>query len=214
MSATAPFKAQAANQGSNWLFTDPYTYQYSFVSSHTAESPRCELEGSNPSIRLSHPDNYVTNNAPVELDAGHDLVPYSKTPNNSLLKKSSLLTRNRFSTARASLKHTHVRQNLPRYSDLPETVPAAKPATRPNSLGFIPIKKTTPPAPPPPQYTGIISPDASGLIPANEHDHTPNTPGTDFDAILKNIGPISKKRRYCGPSRASRYYDRYEKGAG
>lgn len=149
----------------------------------------------------------------AELDAGRNLVPYSEIPKNSQLKKSNSLFRNRFSTVRQSPKHPHIRANLPTHSDLPEVVPEARPATYTYPSGLMPTEEAaTSPAPlPPARYTGIISPDASGLIPANEGEYTP---GRDFDSILKNIGPMSKKRRNCGPSRASRYYDRFETNAG
>ncbi|KAI1493574.1 hypothetical protein F5X96DRAFT_621111 [Biscogniauxia mediterranea] len=223
MSATASFTAQAATQGCNWLFADPYAYQYSEISGHAAGSAPSELEGSTPDIMLSHAVD-VTGSTPVELegssgptfvaelDAGRHLVPYSEIPKNSPLKKSSSLVRNRFSTARHSLKHPHVRGNIPTHSDLPEVVPEERPTTHICPSGLMPAKQVPAASlatPPPAPYTGIISPDASGLILANEGE-----PGTDFDSILRNIGPISKKRRNCGPSRASRYYDRFETNAG
>ncbi|KAI1497470.1 hypothetical protein F5X99DRAFT_396762 [Biscogniauxia marginata] len=214
MSATASFKAQAATQGCNWLFTDPYAYQYSEISGNAARSAHFESKASAPDTMPVELEGSPIASYPAELDAVDNSTSYTVASSTSRLKKSSSMIRSRFPNVREGLKYPHRRKYSPAQSELPEVVehthPGAKPAVHTYSSGLIPVEKLV--APPP--YRGIKCPDASGLIPADENIVRPKAPASDFDSILKNIGPMSKKRRYCGPSRASRYYDRYSTDAG
>ncbi|KAI2632965.1 hypothetical protein GGS21DRAFT_522109 [Xylaria nigripes] len=59
------------------------------------------------------------------------------------------------------------------------------------------------------------APGSEGLIPAEEDVSPSKGPGPDFDAILRNIGPTSKERKWkMWRERSSRYYDRYSSNFG
>jgi len=91
------------------------------------------------------------------------------------------------------------------------TLPTAIPTTTPHYVSSAATAATTShsyPRPSPPAY-------ADGLIPIDKNATTPKEPSSDFDAILRNIGPISKKGKgNKSRERSSRYYDRYSSNFG
>ncbi|KAF2967716.1 hypothetical protein GQX73_g5849 [Xylaria multiplex] len=204
------------------MFSDPYTYQYSAIEPEhdtpatsssqqwvAASNSPSELEGSTP-----------THTALYEL-AANPLI--ESAPDSYISDEPATscgLSRSRLSGAQRSVRYPsrrgHTRQPSVRVA--PETnIPRSCPP-QPSNAGLIPVLEHAPiPAhhyvqetaprqyarPSPPAY-------ADGLIPVDDNATTPKEPSSDFDAILRNIGPISKKGKdKTGRERSSRYYDRY-----
>ncbi|KAI1171303.1 hypothetical protein F4777DRAFT_65038 [Nemania sp. FL0916] len=233
----ASFESPLCSSRASWMYTDPYAYQYSDISntsnnqdSHsndatgaepswgntagsTTTSTLCELEGSSPTN-----DTTTRYELPAE-PVSREQSPTSSAPGSPFGLIRSKLTRSRRSLS-SSLRrrvspdsHTHAHAHAPPRS-------TSTPPQQPASAGLIPVLEeegiivaSTEPClsyvQPPPGYV-------DGLIPVDENATTPKEPSSDFDAILRNIGPISKKGNGWkkGRERGSRYYDRYESNFG
>ncbi|KAI0440244.1 hypothetical protein F4803DRAFT_527994 [Xylaria telfairii] len=206
-----------ASSRASWMFTDPYAYQYSDIDPEhdvseqmpTAGSGLSELEGSTPTDATPHElaDNSL-------FKAVHDSHQSSREP-------SSLfgLSRSRLSNSQTSVRHPE------RYAHAPVRTVESHTSVPPQSLdsGLIlaresthtPIQRYVPDTAP--RHWARPSPPAysSGLIPVDENASTPKEPSSDFDAILRNIGPISKKGKgNISRERSSRYCDRYSSNFG
>ncbi|KAI8953444.1 hypothetical protein F4801DRAFT_537650 [Xylaria longipes] len=208
-----------ASSRASWMFTDPYVYQYSDVDlEHDVSEPRvaagsdpCELEGSTP-----------TDTTPYEL-AANPLIETVRDSRQSSSEPSSPcgLSRSRLSISRTSVRHSDRRG----HASVSKAGSHTAMSPHPSDSGLIPAQESahTPaqfyasgPAashhqwarPSPPAY-------ATGLIPVDENATTPKEPSSDFDAILRNIGPISKNGKgKIGRERSSRYCDRYSSNFG
>ncbi|KAI8632679.1 hypothetical protein F5Y19DRAFT_491326 [Xylariaceae sp. FL1651] len=209
----------------SWMYTDPYSYQYSDDSSTcgipiayspnmvAASSDPCELEGSLPTDTV----RYELAASP-QIEAANTI---QHTPDE--LSSSCGLSRNGLSSARASVKYPKRRGHA---RDASVQIAPCTQITRPpqpQESGLIPVSEGVPATnqrkvrniepyrygkPSPPIY-------ADGLIPVDENASTPKEPSSDFDAILRNIGPISKKEKgNKSRERSSRYYDRYSSNFG
>ncbi|KAH8167968.1 hypothetical protein CIB48_g243 [Xylaria polymorpha] len=201
----------------SWMFTDPYVYQYSDIDSEndvserrpTAGSGPCELEGSTPTDATPH--ELAAN--PL-IRAVHDSRQSSRGPSSPCG-----LGRSRLSISRSSVRHSEgyghasVRTAKPHTSMPPQHsdpgLILAREST--HTLAQHHVPNNTPrhrARPSPPAYS-------SGLIPVDENASTPKEPSSDFDAILRNIGPISKKGKgNISRERSSRYCDRYSSNFG
>ncbi|KAI0431760.1 hypothetical protein F5Y09DRAFT_354584 [Xylaria sp. FL1042] len=210
-----------ASSRASWMFTDPYAYQYSYVEAGNdvptifpvkqnikVDSTLCELEGSTPTdIRYE-----------LAADPSTANVRDSHRTPDELPKSPYRLSRNSHSITRRVSSYLDRRcHSRSRY--------APRAPAQPSSSGLIPIIEdasmpaqryspaTTAPysphvRPSPPAY-------ADGLIPVDEKARTPKEPSSDFDAILRNIGPISRKGKgNMNRERSSRYYDRYSSNFG
>ncbi|KAI1129275.1 hypothetical protein F5Y10DRAFT_264267 [Nemania abortiva] len=225
----ASSKSPSCSSRASWMYTDPYAYQYSEISSEddmltvsqggrmvTAGSDLCELEGSTPTDITSR----------YELAA--DPLPQAVREEYETLSEPSSpcgLSRNRLSNARRSVRYSDRRKLVAR--DV-HTTPAPNSSRtycpQPPSSGLIPVIEDV--SIPAPHYTPGAAPClqhpqasppryADGLIPVDENASTPKEPSSDFDAILRNIGPIPKKGKgNTSRERSSRYYDRYSSNFG
>ncbi|KAI1814547.1 hypothetical protein GGS20DRAFT_547820 [Poronia punctata] len=217
----------------SWMFSDPYTYQYSDLEDgygYNQGSALYELPGSTPAPRYELPAN-----VPVEL-----LVPPSAEPIHTACKLARQRSANPRARARRALSHQPASAGLiPVVEDMPMTTSAVGPRTSSQpaysdglivayadgiipvsgSNGFIPVSCGSDGLIPAFGTEGLIpvptptpSPD-HGLMTIDET--TPNTPSCDFDSILRNIEPVGKAgRRKIRRERSSRYYDRYSSNFG
>lgn len=169
-----------------------------------------ELEGSTPTnmgpIRYELPATTPaksSHRAPIELDSSCELGH-----SHSSKACSSVRCLGRPGRARAVSAYA-----------IPEPyIPMLYPA-QPPSAGLIAVQQYAPlPAqhyphdttPPHRACTQPIPTYDDGLMLADDNASTPKEPSSDSDAILRNIGPISKKNKgKLGRVRSSRYYDRY-----
>lgn len=71
-------------------------------------------------------------------------------------------------------------------------------------------------SPPHPYAQPSLNRYNDGPIPVDERASTPKGPSSDFDAILRNIGPVTGKKGKgnTGRQRSIRYYDRYSSNFG
>ncbi|KAI1421808.1 hypothetical protein F5Y12DRAFT_718076 [Xylaria sp. FL1777] len=205
----------------SWMFTDPYVYKYSDVDvedniplispgqqSVIVDSTPCELEGSAPTDTIRYElaakplvasirDSHQTSDEPPKSPCG--------------------LSRSRFSNAHKSLRYPdrrgHTRVISLHTSPAPYSNPGLIPVVEDAST---PVQHYVPDTAAPPRYVRPSPPAyADGLIPLDDNATTPKEPSSDFDAILRNIGPISKKGKgKTGRERSSRYYDRYSSNFG
>ncbi|KAI1309548.1 hypothetical protein F5Y03DRAFT_65362 [Xylaria venustula] len=200
----------------SWMFTDPYTYQYSAVdvendtdvmSPGQESGAPCELEGSTPtSVRYELPAHPLIASV-NDMDYIPDQPP----------KSPCGLSRHRPSSTRKSQRYSD-RHGQARVSS------ALTPPVQPSSSGLIPVSENTaaqaqhlaPNTAFPPSYARPSLPAcAEGLIPVDENATTPKEPSSDFDAILRNIGPITKRgKAKTSRERSNRYYDRYSSNFG
>ncbi|KAI0808718.1 hypothetical protein GGR55DRAFT_182153 [Xylaria sp. FL0064] len=205
----------------SWMFTDPYTYQYSAV----------EAENNTSSISPGEQSVVTDSTTPVLQDPTLPLVRYElaadplvirahdnyQTPDGPP-KGPCELSRNAHSITRTSSRYPGRRSSSRATNAL--TAPA-----QPSSSGLIPVIEDpyTPAQSYSPAITALPSPRAKpsppayadGLMPVDENATTPKEPSSDFDAILRNIGPISKKGKgKTRRERSSRYYDRYTSNFG
>jgi hypothetical protein len=208
----------------SWMYSDPYAYQYSNfnVEDDTpisqarqtgAAGGTCELEGSTPTDTVryelaAHPLTEATRDTGSPQTASEPSSPCG-------------LSRSRLTNGRASLKYSSSREH-PRSASI-HTAPVPYPyaprtcSPQPASSSLIRTFEDAPvpaqhyvPGPQPPWQPRQSPPVyADGLMPVDEYATTLKEPSSDFDAILRNIGPISKKRGSVGRTRASRYHDRY-----
>ncbi|KAI0195660.1 hypothetical protein EV127DRAFT_477382 [Xylaria flabelliformis] len=206
-----------ASSRASWMFTDPYVYQYSdinpehgvFESKVSAGSDPCELEGCTPTDtpRCGLPADQL-------IKAVHD--------NHQIPKPSSPcgLDRSRVSISRKSVRYSNRREHLsvsmagPHTSMSPQhSVLGLKPV---GESTHMPAQSSVPDVIAPHQWARPSPPAyAAGLMPVDENATTPKEPSSDFDAILRNIGPISKKGKgNIGRERSSRYCDRYSSNFG
>ncbi|KAI0547530.1 hypothetical protein F4679DRAFT_553883 [Xylaria curta] len=206
-----------ASSRASWMFTDPYVYQYSNINSEhdvseskvSAGSDPCELEGCAPTDtpRYELPANQL-------IEAVHDSHHIPSEPNSPCG-----LNRSRVSISRTSVRYSNRRGHSSARTAVPHTV-----SPHHSDLGLIPVGEGTHtpaqhpvpntaashqwPQPSPPAY-------ATGLMPVDENATTPKEPSSDFDAILRNIGPIPKDNKgSIGRERSSRYCDRYSSNFG
>ncbi|KAI0532796.1 hypothetical protein GGR58DRAFT_488885 [Xylaria digitata] len=211
----------------SWMFSDPYTYQYSAIEPEhdaptTSPSQQWVAASDSPSeLEGSTPTDTARYELPTNLSI--EIAPNGYIPNEP--NTPCGLSRNRLSGTQRSVRYPscrgHTRQ--PSVRTTPETnIPRSCPP-QPSNTGLIPVLEDAPMSahhyvqdttphryvrPSPPAY-------ADGLIPVNENATTPKEPSSDFDAILRNIGPISKKGKgSTGRERSSRYYDRYTSNFG
>ncbi|RWA05326.1 hypothetical protein EKO27_g9781 [Xylaria grammica] len=221
-------ESRSSSSRASWMFTDPYTYQYSDIGPEdnipddspvpqgvAAGSDLCELEGSAPTDTTRY--ELAANSLIENIRDNHPIPNEPGSPCG--------LSRNRLSNARGSLKYPGRRGSTRdrSFHITPEPyTPRSCPPQPPNS-GLIPVLEDSPtPAhhfaqdtapircarPSPPGY-------AEGLIPVDDNAATPKEPSSDFDAILRNIGPIPKNGKgKTGRERSSRYYDRYSSNFG
>ncbi|KAI1749319.1 hypothetical protein F4782DRAFT_549858 [Xylaria castorea] len=199
----------------SWMFTDPYAYQYSDVdpendvseSKVAAGGDPYELEGCTP-----------TDTTRYEL-AAIQLIEAVRESHQIPNEPTSPcgLSRSRLSNSRTSVRYSARRGHSPVHRAGSHTPMAPY---YPDSGLILVVEGTqtpvqhsvpdiaAPPRPSPPSY-------AAGLIPVDENATTPKEPSSDFDAILRNIGPISKKEKgNIGRERSSRYCDRYSSNFG
>ncbi|KAK5632356.1 hypothetical protein RRF57_008070 [Xylaria bambusicola] len=226
----AASETRSCSSRASWMFTDPYVYQYSDIDVDAdasvttpggtigaALSTPCELEGSDPrsTIRYELPANSFV----ASIHTSH----HTK---DEQFKATYGLSRNRSSNSRISEccsdRGDRVR-TLPVYRSFAPSSSRVPP--QPPISGLIPVVEdastqyqhyhmpapTAPPRrirPSPPGY-------ADGLIPVDANAMTPKEPSSDFDAILRNIGPIPKKvKGSTSRERSSRYFDRYSSNFG
>ncbi|KAI0487645.1 hypothetical protein F4859DRAFT_510215 [Xylaria cf. heliscus] len=212
-----------ASSRASWMYTDPYAYQYSAIDTEDDGSERdaagsdlSELEGSTP-----------TDTTRYELAAS----PLIKAARDSQRTPSepSGLNRSRLTKSRSSVRYSDRRGHAsaaprtpksPRhvYSDLIPVEESTHAPAQGQTQHYVPDTTTTTATassshhqrarPSPPTYE-------AGLIPLDENATTPKEPSSDFDAILRNIGPISKKGKgKISRERSSRYCDRYSSNFG
>jgi hypothetical protein len=207
---------------------------YSSREPVVAGSGPSELPGSTPTdliLRHELPANSVINDG----DAASRAAQLQPTcgPGNS----SSQPSRRRSSNTRVSVRnpsrHEHTKDATSR-----NNTTCTRCSPQPASAGLIPVvMEDAAPVPMPrlptttmPHYvsspTTVVTTSrsyprpsppayANGLIPVDENATTPKEPSSDFDAILRNIGPISKKGRgNKSRERSNRYYDRYSSNFG
>ncbi|KAI0118225.1 hypothetical protein GGR51DRAFT_554717 [Nemania sp. FL0031] len=222
-------QSPSCSSRASWMYADPYAYQYSEIDSEddiptvssgwqmvAAGSSLCELEGSTPTSMTSR---YELAADPLMQTIREDYKTGSE-PNSPCG-----LSRNRLSNARRSVRNSDRSKRGTRdIHTTPSPYSSRTYSPQPPSSGLIPvIEDNTLPvqhyAPPtashrhyaqasPPRY-------ADGLIPVDDKASTPKEPSSDFDAILRNIGPITKKGKgYASRERSSRYYDRYSSNFG
>ncbi|KAI0964993.1 hypothetical protein F4678DRAFT_454326 [Xylaria arbuscula] len=223
----ASSESRPCSHRASWMFTDPYAYQYSDVDiendthveippaelAGTAISTVCELEGSGPTDTLRY-----------ELPANPSVAGAHANPhiNNEPSKAPSGLGCNRSPSTCSSVGYSDRRDH-----DRPSSAPFSHKQypPQPANSGLIPVIEDAslqsqhyyalPPAAPPrsvrPSPPGYVD----GLIPVDANAPTPKEPSSDFDAILRNIGPIPKnKKGNTSRERSSRYYDRYTSNFG
>ncbi|KAJ8120869.1 hypothetical protein O1611_g10253 [Lasiodiplodia mahajangana] len=220
-SSTSPLGSSRAS----WMYADPYTYQYSEIDPEddmpavspnqqaiAAVSGPCELEGSTP-----------TDTTPRYELAANPLLQAIREDHKTKSEPSSPcgLSRNRLSDARRSVRHSDRRKQGTRDVHTMPSPYYSSGIYPPQQPPIIPVAEDAPtldvPAAPPqrqyPQPSPPLYPD--GLIPVDENASTPKEPSSDFDAILRNIGPIPKKGKgNTSRERSSRYYDRYSSNFG
>ncbi|KAJ3567275.1 hypothetical protein NPX13_g6824 [Xylaria arbuscula] len=219
---------QSCSYRASWMFTDPYAYQYSDVDNEAPDVPPaeligtgvyipCELEGSSP-LHYELPAQPSTSlalnrtNLPADDEA-------TKAPNE--------LNRARPSSTRSSVRSSNRRDLFRSLSahKVPAVFSSRSCPAQPTTLGLIPVIEDTPThtqryyASPPTVPTRQVRPSppgyADGLIPVDPNATTPKEPSSDFDAILRNIGPIPKKGKgNKSRERGNRYYDRYSSNFG
>lgn len=217
----SPYQSQSSSSRASWMYSDPYAYQYSDVI------PEQDFPSS------PYPDEYAAGSTsiPYELEGSSPLdtrryelsanprVDAVRDNESPISEPSSLcgLSRSSLSTIHKSVRY----QNRHDPSRRASVRGQATPASQPDSSGIIPVLENAPagtyvpeslphcgPRPSPPGYS-------DGLIPVDENATTPKEPNSDFDAILRNIGPISKSGKgNKGRERSSRYYDRYTSNFG
>ncbi|KAI0972046.1 hypothetical protein F4678DRAFT_472081 [Xylaria arbuscula] len=208
-------ESQSSSRAS-WMFADPYTYQYSDIDVESdtnvlfpgqESGAPCELEGSTPTdVRYELPASPLM----ASVDDG-DYMP-EQPP-----KSPCGLSRNRPSSTRT----------IRRYSDRhgqASVLSAHTPPVQPSSSGLIPVSEDAAvqvqhfapnTAFPPPYARPSLPAYAEGLIPVDENAMMLKEPSSDFDAILRNIGPIPKKSKgKIGRERSNRYNDRYSSNFG
>ncbi|KAI1272137.1 hypothetical protein F5Y07DRAFT_412798 [Xylaria sp. FL0933] len=205
----------------SWMFTDPYTYQYSAVEAENNApiiSPGEQSVVTDSATRVLEDSTYPLVRYELAADPlvarAHDSHQTSDEPPRGLCE----LSRNAHSIKRTSSRYPGRRGSSRATNAL--TAPA-----QPPSSGFIPVVADpfTPAQRYSPAITALPSPRAKpsppayadGLMPVDENATTPKEPSSDFDAILRNIGPISKKGKgKTRRERSSRYYDRYTSNFG
>ncbi|KAI1313133.1 hypothetical protein F5Y03DRAFT_156167 [Xylaria venustula] len=225
----ASSESRPCSHRASWMFTDPYAYQYSDVDAEnddhvdippaelgsTSSSTVCELEGSGPTHTLRY-----------ELPAGPSVAGVQTKPhiNNELSKAPSGLSSNHPSSTRSNVGSSdwqdHVRSLSVHEVSAPFRHRQCPP--QPASSGLIPVIEDAPlqshhysPVAPPRSIRPSPPGYADGLIPVDANAPTPKEPSSDFDAILRNIGPIPKKKKgNTSRERSSRYYDRYSSNFG
>ncbi|KAI1160183.1 hypothetical protein F5B18DRAFT_633530 [Nemania serpens] len=209
----------------SWMYTDPYAYQYSDIGFEdvipavsagqqriAAGSNLCELEGSTPTDMTTR----------YELAAS----PLSEAIRDSPQIRCELngpcgVSRSRLSNGRASLRYSDRRRHTRDARAAPAPYSPESYSLHPASSGLISVAEDAPisfqpytssntsPSRPNPQLSSSRYTD--GLKPMDEHASTPKEPSSDFDAILRNIGPVSGKKDKGNTrrQRSIRYYDRY-----
>ncbi|KAI0454091.1 hypothetical protein F5B21DRAFT_477455 [Xylaria acuta] len=202
-----------ASSRASWMFTDPYVYQYSDVDpEHDVSEPKapagsdsCELEGSTPTDTTRYE---LAAHQPIEAVRDSHQVPSEPS-------SPCGLSRSRLSNSRTSVRYSDRRghASIHRAGHAIPTLPHR------SDSGLIPVGERThtpvqhyvPDTAAPHQWANPSPPAyAAGLMPVDENAATPKEPSSDFDAILRNIGPISKKGKgNIGRERSSRYCDRY-----
>ncbi|KAI0004857.1 hypothetical protein F4779DRAFT_599079 [Xylariaceae sp. FL0662B] len=224
--------------GGNWLFTDPYAYQYSDIPeedqvhayntsttprSQDTSSDRFELEGSSPTTASegrglrAELEGSSVEHSPVELEADCHLTPRLNTPPDApalQARTPSMLARNRFANVRVSRKYPHRRAgSAASPCVLPEVVVAEPPpASRPTAkarLSHTPLPQA------------VVDKVASPLLPLRPRSMIAacdsglilvgeDTPPSDFEGILRNISPLhNKKEKRLGSSSANVRGSRY-----
>lgn len=252
MSTGPSSQLTAASGGHDWLFADPFAYQYSQIPDHvrdlearsnagTARDVMCELEGSIPSPAEHEPassaffeldGNLPTNSllhccttsppspatpAVAELSPENYTPPpgaHQKQQHVANYVKHAEISRGRYANVRLSRKyplgHAHHRAAS-------ESVVQVGEKNRRLRQGDIPS-----PLVPGPQSAGPKVPHIRGLIPIKTdlyfepglmrvEDMSSSTSKKDFDSILKDIVPVTKKKSSWRHSRALNYQDKYEK---
>ncbi|KAI0403832.1 hypothetical protein F4802DRAFT_271674 [Xylaria palmicola] len=212
-----------ASSQASWMYTDPYAYQYSAVDSEE-EVP----------TDSSHQSGRDTGSDPSELEGStpldttrHELAA---TPVPKAVRDSQQAAgRHGVPGARESHKYLAGRARdgaAPAHTASASHFPIRAPPQPPSS-GLIPVQVEAHTAAAAAQrYVPRTAAPCSGprpsgqaydtgLIPVDDNASTPKEPSSDFDAILRNIGPISKKGKgNTGRERSSRYYDRYSSNFG
>ncbi|KAI0870209.1 hypothetical protein GGS24DRAFT_504991 [Hypoxylon argillaceum] len=219
----ASFKSSRAS----WMYADPYAYQYSDLDPEddvpalpqgremdAAGSNLCELEGSTP----THSPRYELAADPVlgAVRENHHTISEPNSPCG--------LSRNRLSNARRSVRYSVRRKHAMPAETTPAPYSSSVCPPQPPSSGLIPVvegipmptQHYVPDTTLPQKYVQpCLSRYTDGLIPVDENATTPKEPSSDFDAILRNIGPIPKKgKENTRRERSSRYYDRYSSNFG
>ncbi|KAI1348879.1 hypothetical protein F5Y01DRAFT_328159 [Xylaria sp. FL0043] len=215
------FPKSWSSSRASWMFTDPYTYQYSAV----------EAENNAPITSPGEQSLVTDSTTRVLEDPTHPLVRYElaadqlvarahdshQTPDGPL-KDPCGLRCNAHSITRTSSRY-------PSRCGSSRATNALTAPAQPLSSGLIPAVEDpyTPAHRYSPAAAALSSPRAKpsppayadGLMPVDENATTPKEPSSDFDAILRNIGPISKKgKAKTRRERSSRYYDRYTSNFG
>ncbi|KAJ2971454.1 hypothetical protein NUW58_g9416 [Xylaria curta] len=215
-----------ASSQASWMYTDPYAYQYSdlepehdtcAVSSGqqtvTNSSNPCELEGSAPQDTTCY--ELATNPPSTTLRDSHQIPSELDGLSNSRPSPSrtSPIHSDRRGLARTASRHAASGQYV-----------SKTPPRQPDNSGLIsvlhdaaaPIQHYVPHSAAPRQRVRPSPPHYDvGLIAVDENTSTPKEPSSDFDTILRNIGPIYKKGKgNTGRERGSRYYDRYSSNFG
>ena len=226
----ATSESRSCSHRASWMFTDPYTYQYSDIDVDndspdtppaeligTAISMPCELEGSSPTDTLRY-ELPASPSSPLPVDQPNTYAI------DEPFKIPSGLSRSRPSSTRSSVLYSDKRDLFRSLSVHKVTAALSRP-TQPANSGLIPVLEDTPLhtqhyyAPPPAAPTGLVRPSppgyGDGLIPVDPIAKTPKEPSSDFDAILRNIGPIQKRGKgNKSRERSNRYYDRYSSNFG
>ncbi len=211
------------------MFTDPYAYQYSDVDAEDdtlaispgqqsviSSSTPCELEGSIPTNTIRY--ELAANPLALSVRDSHQMPnePPSSPCGLNRSRLSNTRTSIRYSDRRGHDRAISANTTPPPYSSRAPPQPSSSGRIPVLQVAPMPVQHYAPDATEPPRHVRPSPPAyADGLIPVDDNAATPKEASSDFDAILRNIGPISKKGKgNTGRERSNRYYDRYSSNFG